>query len=171
MSVPSTVSSISMRSIRSPRSPRTCLSREMYPARVYSRRCLRSWRELIASGTAAGRQKASAAGADPDRYDEHPVHLRRCISTALREIIETQYGAEVPSASARRSSRRMSTISAMLLKQALPQDLAKFGLIPEFVGRVPVTVSLDLSGCATPLMRHPKRAEERARTRQYREAV
>ena len=31
-----------------------------------------------------------------------------------------------------------------LLKQVLPQDLVKFGLIPEFVGRVPITVSLDL---------------------------
>lgn len=30
-----------------------------------------------------------------------------------------------------------------MFKQALPQDLIKFGLIPEFVGRVPVTVSLD----------------------------
>lgn len=31
-----------------------------------------------------------------------------------------------------------------LLKKVLPQDLTKFGLIPEFIGRVPVTVSLDL---------------------------
>ncbi len=31
-----------------------------------------------------------------------------------------------------------------LLKKALPQDLIKFGLIPEFIGRVPVTVSLEL---------------------------
>ena len=31
-----------------------------------------------------------------------------------------------------------------LFKKALPQDFMKFGLIPEFVGRVPVTVSLDL---------------------------
>ena len=31
-----------------------------------------------------------------------------------------------------------------LLKQVLPQDLVKFGLIPEFVGRVPITVSLEL---------------------------
>ena len=29
-------------------------------------------------------------------------------------------------------------------KHALPQDFIKFGLIPEFIGRVPVTVSLDL---------------------------
>ena len=31
-----------------------------------------------------------------------------------------------------------------LLKQAEPQDLVKFGLIPEFIGRVPVVVSLEL---------------------------
>ena len=32
----------------------------------------------------------------------------------------------------------------VLLKQVLPQDLVKFGLIPELVGRLPVTVSLDM---------------------------
>ena len=31
-----------------------------------------------------------------------------------------------------------------LLEQVLPQDLVKYGLIPELVGRLPVTVSLDL---------------------------
>lgn len=31
-----------------------------------------------------------------------------------------------------------------LLKQVLPQDLVKFGLIPELVGRIPVTVSLEM---------------------------
>ena len=29
------------------------------------------------------------------------------------------------------------------LRQVMPQDLVKFGLIPEFIGRVPVTVTLD----------------------------
>lgn len=32
----------------------------------------------------------------------------------------------------------------VLLSEVLPQDLVKFGLIPELVGRLPVTVSLDL---------------------------
>lgn len=32
----------------------------------------------------------------------------------------------------------------VLLSQVLPQDLIKFGLIPELVGRVPVTVSLEM---------------------------
>ena len=31
-----------------------------------------------------------------------------------------------------------------VLSQVLPQDLVKFGLIPEFVGRVPVTVTLEM---------------------------
>ncbi|MCC8030045.1 MAG: ATP-dependent Clp protease ATP-binding subunit ClpX [Lachnospiraceae bacterium] len=32
---------------------------------------------------------------------------------------------------------------SVLLKEALPQDFVKYGMIPEFIGRVPVTVSLD----------------------------
>ena len=32
----------------------------------------------------------------------------------------------------------------VLLHEVLPQDLVKYGLIPELVGRLPVTVSLDL---------------------------
>ena len=31
-----------------------------------------------------------------------------------------------------------------LLKQVTPQDFVKYGLIPEFVGRLPITVTLDL---------------------------
>lgn len=31
-----------------------------------------------------------------------------------------------------------------ILKQVLPQDFVKYGLIPEFIGRVPVSVTLDL---------------------------
>ena len=30
-----------------------------------------------------------------------------------------------------------------VLKQVMPQDLVKFGLIPEFIGRVPITITLD----------------------------
>ena len=32
----------------------------------------------------------------------------------------------------------------MLFRQVLPEDLIKFGLIPEFIGRVPVTAALDM---------------------------
>ncbi len=40
-------------------------------------------------------------------------------------------------------SKKQMDIDA-LLKKVEPHDLIKFGLIPEFIGRVPVTVSLDL---------------------------
>lgn len=32
----------------------------------------------VANGPAPGRQKASPAGIHPDRYPQHPLHLRRC---------------------------------------------------------------------------------------------
>ncbi len=42
----------------------------------------------------------------------------------------------------RRAARDMDS-KARLLRQVIPDDLLKFGLIPEFVGRVPVVVSVD----------------------------
>ena len=39
-------------------------------------------------------------------------------------------------------SRHDNNVSE-LLKQVVPQDLMKYGLIPEFIGRVPVVVSLE----------------------------
>jgi ATP-dependent Clp protease ATP-binding subunit ClpX len=52
-----------------------------------------------------------------------------------------------------------------LLRQAEPQDLVKFGLIPEFIGRVPVTVSLELldEEALVRILTEPKNAL----TRQY----
>ena len=77
----------------------------------------------------------------------------------LDKIIEGRIGhagigfrAEV-----RRTKRRSES---SLLMQVLPEDLLEFGLIPEFVGRLPVigaVSSLDQRG-ARP---HPRRAEER----------
>lgn len=46
------------------------------------------------------------------------------------------FGAEIP-------SKKDQNISALLSK-ILPQDLLKYGLIPEFVGRLPVMATLDL---------------------------
>ncbi|MBP3703834.1 MAG: ATP-dependent Clp protease ATP-binding subunit ClpX, partial [Lachnospiraceae bacterium] len=45
-----------------------------------------------------------------------------------------------------------------LFKQVLPQDFVKFGIIPEFVGRVPVAVGLDLldEEALTRILKEPK---------------
>ncbi len=60
----------------------------------------------------------------------------------LEKIVETRldrgsigFNAEI----ADKSEREISEI----LKDVTPQDLIKFGLIPEFVGRVPITVTLE----------------------------
>jgi ATP-dependent Clp protease ATP-binding subunit ClpX len=52
----------------------------------------------------------------------------------FKALTEKQVQAESASAAQRDTE---------LLRQAEPQDLIKFGLIPEFVGRLPVSVSLD----------------------------
>ena len=47
-----------------------------------------------------------------------------------------------------------------LLKKVMPEDLMKFGLIPEFAGRLPVTVTLDSLGKAAliRILKEPKNA-------------
>ena len=47
-----------------------------------------------------------------------------------------------------------------ILKEVTPQDLMKFGLIPEFIGRVPVTVALDVldEEALVRILKEPKNA-------------
>lgn len=61
----------------------------------------------------------------------------------LEKIVESRMEAGSIGFGAKIIDKKHSDISA-LLKKAMPQDLTKFGLIPEFVGRVPVMVSLEL---------------------------
>jgi ATP-dependent Clp protease ATP-binding subunit ClpX len=66
--------------------------------------------------------------------------------TGLEKIVESRvasgksvgFGASMPKASYERDM-----IAAKLLKQLQPEDLLKFGMIPEFIGRIPVVAVLD----------------------------
>ena len=60
----------------------------------------------------------------------------------LDKIIESRLDTRSMGFMADISSKRESNVGE-LLKQVLPQDLIKFGLIPEFIGRVPIVVSLN----------------------------
>lgn len=60
----------------------------------------------------------------------------------LEKIIESRTGKKSLGFNAVIEQRSKSDLDK-LLSEVLPQDLVKFGLIPEFVGRVPVVVSLD----------------------------
>ncbi|MFT4105719.1 MAG: ATP-dependent Clp protease ATP-binding subunit ClpX [Lacrimispora sp.] len=61
----------------------------------------------------------------------------------LEKIIERRLSAGSIGFNAEIVDKNKTDIDG-LLKKTLPQDLVKFGLIPEFIGRVPVTVALEL---------------------------
>lgn len=58
----------------------------------------------------------------------------------IDKIIESRIGNKTIGFGAKIESRKEREIGE-ILKQVLPQDLLKFGLIPEFVGRVPIIVT------------------------------
>ncbi len=60
----------------------------------------------------------------------------------LEKIIENRIGKKAMGFGADVKSRADTPIGE-LLRQVLPTDLLKFGLIPEFVGRIPVIATLD----------------------------
>jgi ATP-dependent Clp protease ATP-binding subunit ClpX len=61
----------------------------------------------------------------------------------LEKIIEARIGQKSIGFNAQILDKNKVNVGE-LFKQVMPQDLIKFGLIPEFVGRVPVTVALDM---------------------------
>ncbi|MBQ3601543.1 MAG: ATP-dependent Clp protease ATP-binding subunit ClpX [Lachnospiraceae bacterium] len=61
----------------------------------------------------------------------------------LEKIIENRIGKKTIGFNAEIANIDKKNVGEMF-KQVMPQDFVKFGLIPEFVGRVPVSVGLDL---------------------------
>ncbi len=60
----------------------------------------------------------------------------------LEKIVEARIGKKAIGFNAEIVERQKKNVGE-LFKQVLPQDLTKFGLIPEFVGRMPINVALD----------------------------
>ncbi len=60
----------------------------------------------------------------------------------LERIIESRIGTKSIGFQAEVAGKEKKDVGE-LLKQVLPEDFVKFGLIPEFIGRVPVNVSLE----------------------------
>ncbi|NMA84532.1 MAG: ATP-dependent Clp protease ATP-binding subunit ClpX [Epulopiscium sp.] len=60
----------------------------------------------------------------------------------IDEIVQNRIGEKTMGFGATIESKKEKNISE-LLQNLLPQDLLKYGLIPEFVGRIPVMVTLD----------------------------
>lgn len=77
----------------------------------------------------------------------------------LEKIIETRMDKKSIGFGAEIADKREEAID-VLFPQVMPQDLVKFGLIPEFIGRVPVTVTLDSldRDALIRILREPKNA-------------
>ena len=61
----------------------------------------------------------------------------------LDKIIEARLDQKQIGFNADVTSRIEDVDESAFLKEALPQDFIKYGLIPEFIGRVPINVALD----------------------------
>lgn len=61
----------------------------------------------------------------------------------LEKIVESRIGKKSIGFNAEIGMDKEKINVGDLLRMALPQDFVKFGLIPEFIGRVPVSVALD----------------------------
>jgi len=62
----------------------------------------------------------------------------------LEKIIESRTGNKSIGFNAEIRQEKEKVNVGELLRKVLPEDFVKFGLIPEFIGRVPVSVALDL---------------------------
>ena len=60
----------------------------------------------------------------------------------LDKIIETRLDQKIIGFNSEIADKNQRNVGEVL-RQVLPQDFVKFGLIPEFIGRVPINVSLD----------------------------
>lgn len=77
----------------------------------------------------------------------------------LEKMIQNRIGQKTMGFGAEISGKQERKVGE-LLKEALPQDLLKFGLIPEFVGRIPVLATLDSldEGALIRILTEPKNA-------------
>ncbi|MBE3591944.1 MAG: ATP-dependent Clp protease ATP-binding subunit ClpX [Thermoanaerobacter sp.] len=77
----------------------------------------------------------------------------------IEKIIESRIGKKSLGFGAEVQSRKEKDLSE-ILSHIMPQDLLKFGMIPEFIGRVPIVVTLDplSKGDLVRILTEPKNA-------------
>ena len=116
--------------------PRTRRSRATSRARASSRRCSRSSR----APSPACRPRAGAS--TRTRSSSRSTRRTSCSSAAARSPGSRRSSSAASArsrwASTRRSSRDRARRRSSSSATSLPEDLIKFGLIPEFIGRLPV---------------------------------
>ena len=114
----------------------------------------------VASVPPQGGRKHPAAGVPAGRHHQHPLHLRRRVRRPGEDHLPARPRL-LDRLRRQGDAGPTSAAPATSCKGVEPEDLLKFGLIPEFIGRLPVIATLeDLDEPA--LIADPHRAEERA---------
>ncbi len=108
---------------------------------------------------ASRRAQAPAPGVPDHRHHQHPLHLRRRLRRS-REDHRARIGKKGVGFGAEIESKDQRDVGELFAK-VLPEDLLKFGLIPEFIGRLPVICNVHQLR-EEDLCLDPHRAEERA---------
>ena len=92
--------------------------------------------------SAQGGPQTPPAGIHPDRHHQHPFHLRRGLCRAGKDHRAADR-REDHRLRGRYQVRARDGDMGEILREVQPEDLLKFGLIPEFIGRLPVIATLD----------------------------
>src|SRR5262249_39106078 len=129
-SAPSAASSISTRSTRSAASPTIPRSPATSRARVCNRPCSRSWK----ARSRRCRRKAGASTRSRNLCGGAFNGLEKIISARGRSA-SIGFSAKVLAPEDRKAGE--------IFREVEPEDLLKYGLIPEFVGRLPVVATLE----------------------------
>jgi ATP-dependent Clp protease ATP-binding subunit ClpX len=138
---PSAASSTSTRSTRSRARATTRRSRATCRARACSRPA-QDHRGHAGNVPPKGGPQAPAAGVPAGRHHEHPVHLRGRLR-GPRGDHRAPRRPEDHRLRRRRRARPTQERLGELLREVQPEDLLKFGMIPEFIGRLPVIATLN----------------------------
>jgi ATP-dependent Clp protease ATP-binding subunit ClpX len=136
----SAASSTSTRSTRSAARPTTPQHHARRVGRGRAAGAAEAGRRHDGQRAAAGRAQAPEPGLPADRHDQHPVHLRRRLRRPGKGHPEPH--REVGHRFRRHRAQQDREAVSDLFREVEPEDLIKFGLIPELVGRLPVVATL-----------------------------
>ncbi len=108
---------------------------------------------------AQGRPQAPPAGVPAGRHHQHPLHLRRRLRRAGADHRAAARRAVAGLRGGHPGEKKQRNLSE-LLQHVEPEDLLKFGMIPEFIGRLPIVTALEEldEGALMSILSQPKNA-------------